>query len=172
MNIMWYTIPMKEIAITRGFKVQVDDRDYPWLIQHAWHTLKGSRNRTPYAKRTVGTKKTGRTSLMMHNAIMRPPLGLQVDHIDCNGLNNQRSNLRLCTVAQNQANSAPYRNGRSIYKGVDWRHDRKKWRATICVNGKRSYLGVFKTEEEAAHVYDKAAVELFGEFARINTYGS
>jgi hypothetical protein len=91
-----------------------------------------------------------------------------VDHIDHNGLNNRRSNLRLCTAQQNARNHRPQLRGSSKYKGVSWRQDGKVFRALIWHNGKSINLGRFKNEIDAAKAYDKAAKKYFGEFAYLN----
>lgn len=93
----------------------------------------------------------------------------KTDHIDGNGLNNQRRNLRPCTTAQNAANQTQQKGRSSLYKGVSWRKGRNKWRAGIKVNGKQINLGDFTNETEAALAYNKAAAEHFKEFARLNT---
>lgn len=89
-----------------------------------------------------------------------------VDHIDGNSLNNTRSNLRICTRAQNCLNSKRPKHNTSGYKGVAWSKKNNKWQATIKFNGKLHWLGLFDTPEEAHKAYCKAATELHGEFAR------
>ena len=98
---------------------------------------------------------------------MGAPEHLLVDHIDHNGLNNCRSNLRLSTMAQNVRNTIS-RGGSSKYKGVHWCKRSKKWTGQICFNGKGHHLGGFRDEIEAAKAYDKRAKELHGEFACLN----
>lgn len=114
----------------------------------------------------VGTKHK---SFMLHREILSRMVGRSLlhmefaDHIDHNGLNNCRSNLRLATPSQNAANSKSHSGTRSGYKGVYPK--RKKWQARIKVNYQEIVLGVFKTPEEAYEAYKRAAREYFGEFA-------
>lgn len=98
---------------------------------------------------------------------MDAPKGKEVDHKDGNGLDNQKSNLRLCTHKQNTRNSISIK-GTSIYKGVFWCKDRLKWRAGIKNNYKTINLGYYESEVNAAFAYDKAAIKYFGEYARLN----
>jgi len=104
----------------------------------------------------------------MHRVIMRAPKGVMCDHRNHNGLDNRKSNLRLCTSAQNQYNKKPKKDCASKYKGVVRRKDCKKWRAKIGFKGKRIHLGYFDDEMDAAMAYDDKAIELFGEFAYLN----
>jgi hypothetical protein len=131
-----------------------------------------------YFKRGIHIKKwAGRTSYVcsgvgsigIHRIILGLSKGddLQVDHINRNGLDNRRENLRVCTHQQNQMNR-PSRGGSSSYKGVDWRTSHNKWRASIKLNQKKKFLGHFQTELEAAQAYDAAAIILHGEFALLN----
>ena len=92
----------------------------------------------------------------------------RVDHVDGNGLNNQRSNLRPTTQAQNLANQLKRLGVTSKFKGVCWRDRPSPWRATITVDGRQRGLGSFADEEQAARAYDAAALDLFGDRARLN----
>jgi hypothetical protein len=100
----------------------------------------------------------------MHREILNTPLNKQVDHIDHDGLNNQRDNIRICSVSQNHMNKKPI--GVSKYLGVFY--DRKYIRAAIKYHGKYHYLGFFKTENDAALAYNEAAKKYHGEFANLN----
>ena len=91
------------------------------------------------------------------------------DHADRNSLNSQKENLRPCSWSQNNANKIKQKgNYHSKYKGVTWHKRTKLWHAYISVNRNRIYLGAFVSEEDAAHAYDKAAIEFFKEFACLN----
>ena len=106
----------------------------------------------------------------MHRQIMKAPKGMVVDHIDGNGLNNRRSNLRICTPRQNQWNRCPLKTRKqtSPFKGVQYPTGKSRPYARIQYNGKTIHIGVFDSEVEAAQAYDRKAVELFGEFAYLN----
>jgi len=105
----------------------------------------------------------------MHHLVINIPDGMFCDHINHNGLDNRRANLRPVTLTQNVWNRRKFKKpSRSKYKGVDWSTEMKRWRARIRVNGKRIYLGSFKHEIEAAKAYDTAAAKYHGQFAALN----
>ena len=163
---------MKRIPLSgfhgRGKFALVDDSEYDSLIVFKWHLNVG------YAARKSPRNVDGKyICILMHRAIMNPPADMQIDHRDHNKLDNRRCNLRICTRSQNASNAVKQRtlNGRPVsskFKGVDWHTYSKKWRATITVDGRNVSLGSFVTEIEAAEVYDRAAIEHFGEFANLN----
>ena len=155
---------MKEILLTQGKATQVDDEDYEFLNQWKWCVAKTSS--TIYAKRRRKGSCRCDTALM-HRDIMKPEKGLCIDHIDGNGLNNQKSNLRFCTHTQNMQNSKS-ETGKSRYKGVNWLGRLNKWKAEIRLNKRGIHLGVFLDDKRAALFYDEAARLLFGEFAQVN----
>jgi predicted protein tyrosine phosphatase len=92
----------------------------------------------------------------------------QCDHIDGNRLNNQMYNLRIVTPLQNASNRQKHKNSTSIYKGVYWRNNQKRWIAAICYNYLTMHIGSFTDELEAAKAYNTAAIKYFGEFARVH----
>lgn len=104
----------------------------------------------------------------MHRLLMTSPTGTMVDHINGNGLDNRKENLRVVTNSQNLMNRGKNKNNTSGYKGVLWDKVRNKWIALIGFNNKNIYLGRFFTKNEAAFAYNAKAEELFGEFAQIN----
>jgi hypothetical protein len=158
---------MKTIPLTQGMVALVDDEDYADLAQFKWYARKSPKDHTYYAARNV--KQAGRQiTERMHRRILNAQVGQIVDHENHNGLDCQRHNIRICTQRQNNGNRRRNIHSSSRFKGVTWYGRYKKWRAQIQNNGKEIHLGYFDDEEQAAHAYDKKAIELFGEFACLN----
>lgn len=154
---------MKQIPLTNGGFTQVDDKDYQVLKDFKWAITK----RYVYKTKPFQLKGEKR----MHRIIMKAQKGQEVDHIDGNPLNNQRSNLRLCSKAQNRANRKLNANNKSGYKGVSWHIPTQKWLAHIKHNYKTYHLGLFLNKHEAAAVYNKYAIKFHGLYARLNPKG-
>lgn len=167
---------MKHIPLSSGRQgfALVDDDDFATVSALKWQPDR--HGKITYARHIhyiKGGKGTNTKAILLHRFV----LGLHeqafpfVDHIDANGLNCQKGNLRPCTNAQNQQNYQRLRaNKTSRYKGVSTARQRrgKPWQAAICIDKKRIYLGSFDDEQEAAVAYDRAAVMHFGEFAATN----
>lgn len=120
-------------------------------------------------QRLEPTKDGKRKNIKLSRQIMNAPQGVEVDHINRDPLDNRRENLRLATRSQNNTNRDVC--GKSGYKGVyliDYKNKTNPWLACLWRGNKRSYLGVFKTKEEAAAAYNRAAIKEFGEFACLN----
>lgn len=152
----------REVPLTRGFVALVDDNDYERVMAAgAWWT--DSHPHTSYAMR-LGPRPR-RESILMHRLILDAQLGEQVDHVNRNGLDNRRANLRLCSQSQNNANR-PARSGTSSkYKGVTWSRSIRRWTVQA---GHGGYVGCFPSEEDAARAYDVVAKNKWGEFALLN----
>lgn len=153
---------MKEIPLTQSKVALVDDEDYDWLSKYKWYASK-TRSGNWYA-----CNKPKKANILMHRLILGTPTNLDSDHIDNNGLNNQRANLRICTRSQNNMNRFHKKNSTSKYKGVTWHNQDKKWRTRIRIRGTDIYNSLFDSELEAAKAYDAAALKYFGEYARLN----
>jgi hypothetical protein len=156
---------MKSIPLSGGMVALVDDSDYESLRGRVWRT-----SRTDHRLYAVTDSRSRgvRTFAYMHRLIMKAESQEVVDHIDGDGLNNQRVNLRCCKQHQNLANSARRSDNTSGYKGVSWSAPMAKWMAMHMFNGERLYLGCFQTPIGAALAYDKSLRERCGEFARTN----
>lgn len=156
---------MKQIELTRGQFALVDDEDFEELNQYYWQAQPTRTKTGYYAVRNNGYSLAGvRLKVKMHREIMACPKGLEVDHRNGDFLNNCRSNLRICTHAENAKNQRK-RKGSSHYKGVK-RHT-NYWRADIMVNYKRYFLGLFKTQEEAKAAYNQRALIVHGDFYNV-----
>lgn len=153
---------MIEIALSNGGVSLVDDEDAEKVKHLTWFlSNKG------YA--IASTHENGEiVNFYMHRLIAGAGKGEQTDHIDGNRLNNTRANLRRCTATQNNMNLAKRKGCMSIFKGVSWSGQKAKWHARIKLHGKARHLGFYVDETEAAKAYNAAAVNLFGEFARLN----
>jgi len=146
---------MKEIPLTQGKVALVDDEDYESLSQFKWYA--GKQRHTFYAERK-NCEKGKRKRMIMHRVIMKDKLkeNFFVDHIDHNGLNNQKSNLRVVTHRENLMNRRDKNLVSSIYSGVSWKKREKKYEVHVYVKGKNKFLGTFNDEIQAAIVYLQA----------------
>lgn len=159
----------KQIPLTQGKFALVDEEDFEYLNQWKWHAQKG--RKTFYAVRGIflnsKNKSIFNTSLIyMHHLILARREGCSIDHIDGNGLNNLRSNLRHATRGQNRMNTEKSCNNTTGFKGVSFYKQANKFRARITLDKKQIFLGYFETAQEAHQAYIKAAIELHGEFAK------
>lgn len=153
-----------EIPLKNGKTAVIDPEDVEKCSKYGW-VLDDSKPNN-YVHTCVGKS---RKTLKLHRFILNAKQGDIVDHIDGDGLNNTRKNLRLVTASQNGANRRKFKNKTSIYKGVHKREN-GKWRAAIRLRGKLTNLGTFNDEIDAAKAYNKAASALFGDFACLNRF--
>ncbi len=163
-----YGHPFRRIPLTQGKFAIVDPEDYERLNKYNWHAAKG--NSTFYAERRVIIGKNRKyLHIGMHRQILKVPYGMFVDHINHNGLDNRKANLRPATYIENNRNRRKYKKRcSSRFKGVTRRKGSKKWSVYISFNGRQKKIGSFDDEIEAAKAYDEAAKKYHGEFANLN----
>lgn len=152
----------KALRLRGGASTMLDDTDYDRAKDFRWHKTTNG-----YVAGFV-MEQGVRRRVYLHRWLLEAQPGQIVDHIDGNKLNNRRSNLRLVTRSQNQANRRHNRNSRSRYKGVTWHKRRGMWMARIQVRGRRITIGYFVDPLQAAYEYDAFARTFFGEYARVN----
>jgi hypothetical protein len=156
-----------EIPLTQGKSALVSPEDAEEILRHKWCATRRP-NRRWYAVR--GVRRGGcNIKILMHRQLMNPGQGLVIDHINDNGLDNRRGNLRICTYSQNLTNMRHQQNTTG-FRGVSRLSGRRlrPFYAVIQVGNERLRLGTYETPEEAARAYDAAAIERCGEFARLN----
>lgn len=160
---------MKKIKLTRGKYAIVDDEDYEELVKHKWYAVMGKSGNF-YAKRDYRIKeRVNVKSCLMHRHIAKCPRNMSVDHANGDGLDNRKSNLRVCTVQENNWNMrVQTKNKHSKYKGVTFCSYTKKFKAYYSMNDRQIYIGRFEDERSAGLAYNNAVKIAFGEFARLN----
>jgi len=153
----------KAIPLTQGLYAIVDVEDYERINKHKWSA--DNQHGHWYAIRRNKENK----SVYMHREILQVPKGKETDHKNHFGLDNRKSNIRICTRQQNSRNRKKgKRKTSSRYKGVGWHKASQKWEVRIGQSYQRIALGLFDSEIEAAKIYDEAAKRLYGKFASIN----
>ena len=140
---------MKKIKLTKGQFALVDDGDFEFLNHWKWKFHKDG-----YAVRTASRVNNHDRQVYMHREINKTPIGFITDHIDRNGLNNQKDNLRTVTISQNAMNSRTPSNNTSGKKGVFWNTQKNKWNAVIVLGQKQIHLGFFINFEDACLARD------------------
>lgn len=164
-----------KLKTKNGYEFEIDEEDiaiakkpgwYGWTQKHRYANGEYGHINQYIIRNTYINGK--RTVERLHRSILNAPLGADVDHINGKGLDCRKNNLRLCTRLQNSMNSIKHRHSSSKYKGVTWRKIGKCWEARIKTNGKQKCLGYFNEENQAAIAYNKAAIEYFGEFSKLN----
>jgi hypothetical protein len=147
---------------------KISPQDAELILRYKWRvtsSVHGRGNTIFYAYTSSGGR--GVKKVKMHRLILDAPDGMHVDHINGDGLDNRRRNLRACTAQQNLMNQRPRRSASGL-KGVKWMPKIRKWMARIKVDGRELYLGVFVDRDDAGRAYDAAATQYFGQFARLN----
>lgn len=145
----------KLIPLSNGKFTKVDNEDFEKLKDINWYFSK-----TGYAD----NRKLGK----LHRYVMKVSDNMFIDHINGDKLDNRRSNLRICSVQENNCNVDSRKGSSSHFKGVSFNKLSSKFEAYITHKGFREHLGLYDNEQEAALAYNKRAIELHGEFARLN----
>lgn len=147
----------------------IDDEDYELVSKYNWNACFHGGSDYKYAR------SSGKNMVSMHRVIMGvTDPKVHVDHINHNGLDNRKCNLRLCNNSQNQMNRKKASGCSSIYKGVSYAISRNKknpWLASIRINGKKKHIGHYATQEDAARAYNEMAQDIHGDFAKLNIIG-
>lgn len=160
---MEYSIQVK----SRGevYTVLVDEDDY-WRV--AERNMRVNITGQPRVQYAGISPRAARGMIAMHRWVIGAPSGMEVDHINGNGLDNRKCNLRLATRSGNRANTRKVlRRASSMFKGVTWNSCRRRWVAEVWA-GRKHYLGGFDSEVEAARAYDAEARRRHGEYACLN----
>ncbi len=162
-----YGYPFRKIPLTQGKYAIVDPEDYERIARHKWFAMRSRRGL--YAIRMAKAKNGRRKKIRMHRQILNVPPGKFVDHINHNGLDNRKANLRIVTNMQNSWNKRKQKGEYSSrYKGVSWAKRIGKWHTEIYCRGKKIFIGYFDDQVTAARAYDAKAAELYGEYSSLN----
>lgn len=154
-----------ELELTQGQTATFDDEDFELISRFKWSALKIGNSF--YAVTNTSRKLGKRKVLYMHRVITGVQGREEIDHINRNGLDNRKENLRVCTHKENMQNQVKMC-GSSRFKGVSWDSSNKKWASHIRVENKTKYLGEYTSESDAAIAYNEAAKNYFEEFACLN----
>lgn len=157
---------MIEIPLSQGKVAIIDEADFDRVSQYNWQA-ELARSGIWYAKTRIQDGCGRRKTVRLHQFILNAN-GAVIDHVDHDGLNNTRANLRTVTKRENRQNSRKRTPGLSSFKGVTWKSSHNKWNARITIEGKTKHLGYFDSEIEAATAYDAAARQHFQSFAHTN----
>ena len=171
-RLQWFYTSLEQTMTTikvgiHGHVAQVDDADILLLGSFTWSLLKVKHLcYAVHLKRVMVGTKASTTAILMHRFLTKAPSGMDVDHINGDGLDNRRCNLRVCSRAENLRNARVGQRNTSGYKGVSWHSTKQVWRATIMVNYKTIRLGEFKNLQDAVAARKEAERKHFGMFAR------
>lgn len=149
------------IPLTKGESTKIDTEDLNRITRYKWYFDRG------YARRRFECNGVQRC-MHMHREILQAPDGFEVDHINGDTLDNRKANLRLVTRRENQFNSSSHMGSTSKFKGVFWYKHLQRWRVRLCIDRKSKHIGYFDDEVEAAKAYNVAALNIYGEYAKLN----
>jgi hypothetical protein len=157
------------ICLSKGFWTIVDEADYEWIMQWKWSAATHKKRNAVYAVRNSEQKNGVQHHIWLHREIMGIPRGdkREVDHENCNGIDNRRNNLRVVTHMENRWNIGKFRNNVSGYKCVWWEEKKQKWVAKIGVDGKYITLGCRDDPEDAYRLVCAAVGKYHKQFGRI-----
>lgn len=154
---------MRRIELTKGLSTLIADEDYKEVSKYSWYAHKG--RHTFYAAR----RGAGKVFIYLHRFLLSAQPNELVDHVNGDGLDNRRQNLRTCSMSQNSGNQHRLRtDNTSGYRGVHQDKRDGSWIAQIRGGGKVRHLGTFKNAKDAAKAYNEAALRQYGEFAKLN----
>jgi hypothetical protein len=156
---------MREIQLSQGKTTILDDEDYIRVSKYKWHYAEYMPGKG-YAK--TKNKGEGPALLRMHRFILGLSGNEKVDHINGDGLDNRKDNLRIVNQSQNMMNTGVRSTNTSGFKGVCYDKRWSNWLAHVWKDGKQIYIGSFKEKEDAARAYNEAAKKYHGEYARLN----
>ena len=159
-----------EIPVTRNAVAIIDNEDHALVAAYTWRLKREPGQRVQYAQTHCPTSSGSRRqrTVLMHRLVLGAQPGQLVDHINGDGLDNRRVNLRLCAATDNARHRVKPRGYSNPYKGITLHRPSGKWQASIKVCGRSIYLGLFDDPVHAARAYDSAALNYFGEYALLN----
>lgn len=159
---------IKMCSVKHGDWYLLLDEEDAWVLNFGLGLWKDSKREIPYVVFQNSKRNIHLRGKKLSRVLLDCPDNFIVDHINGNPMDNQRANLRITSQANNNKNAKKRRNSLSRYKGVCPSNKRGFWKAQIQSNYKKYAIGIFPSEEKAAEAYDKKALELFGEFAKLN----
>jgi len=164
-----YGYGFRRIRMAQPRYAKVDPADYKRLRKYEWVAEKKGTNSFYARRRAPGGKGKKWKLISLHQEIIKAPPGMVIDHINHDGMDNRRANLRAATHSQNLYNRKK-RSGatQSKYKGIYWRKKTGRWEVRIMFEKKAIHLGRFRSEIDAARAYDRGAMKYHGEFACLN----